>query len=271
MRLQLNTRSHGAATSVVLHGGLGNQLFQYFIASMEAASVSASELRVITDFIAQYEGSRALEIENLINAVGFFPRVILMSSDILLRARLPKIVNRLVGRELIMRIPIYGTVLDGYFQELRFFRAYPTELLNSSLTTWRNILSEQGHLQPKQRRSVMHIRLTDFFKSSLDAKGFVKQKLAQLSEATDLVTDQEEIVMDALATFSFPFDVRLQRTSTFTAWEVFALFSTYECIETNGSSLAFWAAVLAQTQFRSSNAKHVSIWQYITANSPRHL
>jgi hypothetical protein len=45
--------------------------------------------------------------------------------------------------------------------------------------------------------------------------------------------------------------------------EVFALFSTYECIETNGSSLAFWAAVLTQSQFRSSNEEHVNVWKYL--------
>jgi len=42
-------------------------------------------------------------------------------------------------------------------------------------------------------------------------------------------------------------------------------------IDTNGSSLAFWAAVLAQSQFRSSNAEHVNVWQYIMANSPGYL
>jgi hypothetical protein len=45
------------------------------------------------------------------------------------------------------------------------------------------------------------------------------------------------------------------------AWDLMRLFSRYGLIETNGSSLAFWAAILSGAQFKSSNRDHMALWR----------
>jgi hypothetical protein len=40
----------------------------------------------------------------------------------------------------------------------------------------------------------------------------------------------------------------------------------YRRVDTNGSSLAFWAATLANADFTSTNPEHVKIWRLLNAH-----
>jgi hypothetical protein len=249
---------------VVLHGGLGNQLFQFFIATALAIDSKASVLKVIPGLLGQYDTSRGLEIQNLINEANTPPQFFLSKLDLLTRCRFPKIAKRIFAWESVFRIPGYGVLLDGYFQELRFFKQYNFDQLASILKCWRSTLAKQGLLLPPQRSKVMHIRLGDFFKSPTAARQFVRDRLIQSSGATDLVTDQEDLVAEVLAKLQLSVDVKLRVTAGTSAWNLFAILSSYKNIETNGSSLALWAAVLSPAEFQSSNLGHMEIWRFLT-------
>ena len=247
----------------MLHGGLGNQLFQYFVAQAEAVGRQSLELRVIPDVLVRYRTARNLEIMNLIDTSAAEPRVLLLPVDLLALVRLPKIAKKLTGKESMMRMPGYGTLLDGYFQELRFFQRYDAVQLGIVLSDWRKMLAAQGLLQPSELPQITHVRLGDYFKSRSDARQFAYERIAGLRGATDLVTDQEDLVAEVLTEISLPFEVRLRPTATLSAWEFFQLLSTYKQVVTNGSSLAFWSAVLSGADFSTSNLEHMKIWKYL--------
>jgi hypothetical protein len=80
------------------------------------------------------------------------------------------------------------------------------------------------------------------------------------------MTDQEDLVQLALAHRPGRAAVRIVSTQGMSAWQVFHLFSMYRRVDTNGSSLAFWAATLANADFTSTNPEHVKIWRLLNAH-----
>ena len=114
-----------------------------------------------------------------------------------------------------------------------------------------------------RKGQLLHIRLSDFFRSNDEARNFVREKLLQLTKETDLVTDQEALVQEELSQLSLPFNVKLLNTKNMTAWKLFSVMSEYEFIETNGSSLAVWAAILSNSEFKTSNLEHQYIHSFM--------
>ncbi|HXF93575.1 MAG TPA: hypothetical protein VNK46_12515 [Nitrospiraceae bacterium] len=244
---------------------MGNQLFQYFIAQAEAASRRSIKLFLIPYALTRYSTVRSLEIMNLIDTASSAPRVLVQPADLLARLRLPKIAKKLTGKEWIMCLPGYGTLLDGYFQEFRFFQSYDAAQLSMVLSDWRKMLAAQGLLRFSELPQITHVRLGDFFKSRPEAWQFAHERIATLDGSTDLITDQEDIVAEVLTQISLPFEVQLRRTIGFSPWKIFQLLTRYKRIVTNGSSLAFWAAVLARADFSTSNLEHMKIWKYLVS------
>ncbi|HEY8876213.1 MAG TPA: hypothetical protein VIN03_01535, partial [Roseateles sp.] len=81
----------------------------------------------------------------------------------------------------------------------------------------------------------------------------------------DLMTDQEALVQNILERPGAGRPaIRIVSTQGMSAWQVLREFSNYREIDTNGSSLAFWAAVLCGAHFSSSNPQHVDAWRVLT-------
>jgi hypothetical protein len=254
------------AIRVVLHGGLGNQLFQYFIGRLIAKQRNSARLLLLPDLLANYGTSRVLELDPLIQAERA-PISRIAPSDPVTRARLPKIVWRIVGREVILQVPGYGIVIDGYFQWASSYRACSRSHIDEVIEAWRHALVDMLQLKSRIGRHVTHIRLGDFFQSQDEAKRFAYARLRTLTSSTDLVTDQEDLVKELLATLHFPFAVKVVPTESMSAWDLLALFSQYARVSTNGSSLAFWGAVIGNNELESSNLEHMAIWRLLTAQS----
>jgi hypothetical protein len=251
-----------SSVRVVLHGGLGNQLFQYFIGRLEAKRRCIDTVLLVAGLLTTYETSRVLELNPLVQAEPP-PRAQSTAVDMLSRARLPKIAWRLAGREFVLTVPCYGVIIDGYFQWQGSYRAYSPANIAEVVGAWRRALAGPLQLMSPRRRHVTHVRLGDFFDSQETARQFTRARLKTLQGPTDLVTDQEDLVNEQLFSLQLPFDVRVVPTAEMSAWDLLALFCRYEHIATNGSSLAFWAAVLADAQLESSNPDHMDIWRLI--------
>ena len=247
---------------VVLHGGLGNQLFQYFFASIEAGKQAPADICLITDFLGRYSSPRSVELHPLIE-----PRlsegVRLSAAGLLLRARLPKVLKRITGREMALPIPGYGTIVDGYFQELAHYRDCPPSVMAAVLAQWRSPLKGRLALDIPAVGRITHIRLGDFFNNPETARAFAARQLSAISGPTDLVTDQDDVLADELAKLDLSHHVRLLPSADMSAWDLMALMCRYESISTNGSTLAFWAAVIRGAQLHSTNQEHVAIWRLL--------
>lgn len=247
---------------VALHGGLGNQLFQYFFASIKAGQQAQADIRLITDFLGHYSSPRSVELHPLIEP-GLSEGVRLSTAGLLLRARLPKVLMRITGREMALPIPGYGTIVDGYFQELAHYRDCPPSVMSKVLAQWRSPLKERLALDIPGAGQITHIRLGDFFNNPEMAHTFAVRQLSAISGPTDLVTDQEEVLAEELAKLDLVHHVRLLPSANMSAWDLMALMCRYKSISTNGSTLAFWAAVFRRAQFHSTNQEHVAIWQLL--------
>lgn len=248
---------------IVLHGGLGNQLFQYFIGCLESRRREAAGLLLVSDFLSSYETSRDVELQPLLKTSSVH-QVRITHADAVIHTRLPKIVRRLTGKEFIPFIPGYGVIVDGYFQWARSYRVYSHDHINAELNSWRQALAELLQPQAPTHQHVTHIRLGDFFKSTKQARAFASAQLQSLPGPMDLVTDQEEVLNEELVRLNLPFKVQVVPTGPMSAWELLGLLSRYGRITTNGSSLAFWAAILSNADFESSNTEHIRIWRLLT-------
>lgn len=251
-----------AIFKVVLHGGLGNQLFQYFYASIKSGQQAPADICLITDFLERYISPRIFELHPLIES-RLPESVRISTANLLLRARLPKLIKWITGREIALLIPGYGTIVDGYFQKLADYRDCPPSVMAAVLDQWRSILKEQLALDFSCTGQITHIRVGDFFNNTETARTFVARQLSAISSPTDLVTDQEDLLADELSKVHLAHPVRLLPSADMSAWDLMALLCRYEFISTNGSTLAFWASVIRGAQLHSTNQEHAAIWRLL--------
>ena len=244
---------------VILHGGLGNQLFQYFKACLEKERLPNSRVSLVGALLQRYGTARELELQPLVQGNSGGDVVHIQDISSLERIRLPKLLARLSKREFVLHFPGGRTVVDGYFQWPGSFAPYSSQAMLAVLLRWQDTLKRQGLLKPVQQGFLAHVRLGDFFHSREQARRFAVDYLAGLSSPAHLVTDQEDIVREALDAHPPAFDVKVLDTGQLDAWQLLSLMSEYRHIKTNGSSLAFWASALAQQGFNSSNADHERI------------
>lgn len=254
---------------VVLHGGLGNQLFQYFIGILEARHFGAHSLRLNTHALGHYNAARNFELVPLIHFQSEIPRIVVHANDVVARLRIPKILHRLTKQEIVFDSPLYGRLIDGYFQHSRYFQRYPLTMVRNLCSDWRTTLLTKDLLATPTRSRITHIRLGDFFRSSEEARHFAREHLVSLRGTSDLVTDQEDLVQSAIEELRISHRFRLVGSQNLDPWSLLRLFSQYGHIETNGSSLAFWAATLAGVRFTSSNSEHQTIHALIRPDNSR--
>ncbi len=245
---------------VVLHGGLGNQLFQYFYSRLALDAFQLTSLCVVSDFLRDYDAPREIELEPLIESTQA-GAVFYSTPSALLRMRLPKVLNKLTGLETPLVIPAFGVIVDGYFQKFNHYRNVSEVKIASELAIWRKALRSRLSLDQLQQGRLLHIRLGDFFHDLDLARTFTAERLAAIRSPTDVITDQEELVIGVLRDLQVSAPVRVVSTSNMPAWDLMQLMCRYESISTNGSTLAYWASVLCRAELLSTNPEHMKIWR----------
>lgn len=215
------------------HGGLGNQIFQLLYARLTAGN---GALRLIHD--ENYPHAFPLSAP-FAEVMG--PNVV---GRLVSALRIPKLLERLFGHDSgVIRI---GSILflDGYFQHPSFYGKFSSNCLAREL----HKLALEFGVEASEASSgeLHHIRLGDFFANEEVQRDYLIQRLAPLPSGAKIITNREKLVAEVIG------DKRLGRenlaivpTSGMPAEEVLRLMSSYTTIVSNDSTLAFWAACLA--------------------------
>lgn len=242
---------------VVLHGGLGNQLFQYLLAKTLTVKHPQYKILMVDEFLSKYEVARNFELTSILNN----EELQYCRANWLIRLRLPKVIARLLGgRESALRVPFCGYIVDGYYQSVESYNGFTDGLIANAIASMRAAVIERNILLKPLNPKVRHLRLTDFFRSAEDARSYVKQCLAEIDSDIDFVTDQEDLLLEELKSFNSQFKVNLVPTGHMKAWDLVTLMSSYREIVTNGSTLPMWVAILAKTELITSNKNHSDLW-----------
>lgn len=153
----------------VLHGGLGNQIFQIFKALLESNLYNNATIILYERTLNNYVIKRENELNQIINSNRKINIKIFKHGVTLLNIRLPKILNKIFGHEILINIPIFGLVIDGYFQNVKYYRKYGSNILAETLEEIRGSYESEFKKVNNSRR-LCHVRLKDFFDNRSTAK-----------------------------------------------------------------------------------------------------
>jgi hypothetical protein len=235
----------------VLHGGLGNQLYQLFFAELLSRK-TGKKLYIHQWALSRYSAARDFEIGFLLPTLRNFADAHSKKFYYISRLRLPKILYRLLGRERPLFLgPV--TILDQYFQSVMSYNRFEPALLKELLREWSTVaLLDYSNYSGQV---VDHIRLGDFFGERTAAIDYAKARLGN-EPAEAIMTDQEDIVAEMLYKQGENASAKIIPTTGFTAIKTLQTMAGFKKIRTNGSTLALWAAILGQRTFESSETMH---------------
>lgn len=240
---------------LILHGGLGNQIFQLFFAQLCGMASDRKLVRAVTRCLASYSVAREPEISPLIGACPVPVRLV-DDATLLEKVRLPKLLQRITRNEHLVDLGPLGLILDGYFQDPDQYRRFEQGEIGDLFAALGAHLRGQGLLAAANGRDLVHMRLTDFVRAGESARAIVTPMLAGLAGDCDIMTDDEQAVASLLNQCEVAARPTLVSTKGQSSWDVLRTMSAYRSIRTNGSSLACWAAALGSEDFYSVNPKH---------------
>jgi len=244
---------------VVLHGGLGNQLFQLFYATNLSMRRAGTPVHLHSELLQQYETARDFELNCLVQQD---PLVSIQPIGRLCRLRLPKVASRLTKQEREWNVPGVGLLVDGYFQARQHYERFNRSQLLAVVDTWRSRLRMDVTAKPEGRQLV-HIRLGDFFQSDHEAMQYVSQLLRQLDPDTDVMSNQEDLVSRAIEASGRSGRTRVITTRELDSWALLRRMASYPKIQTNGSTLAFWSAWLSAAALQTTDHSHQMTFRYL--------
>ncbi len=226
--------------SVVLrtHGGLGNQIFQILYG------------RLLSDNL----GTGLCETHDSDYAHKFKRSLMLGNSGLRLNRRqhyisgmrLPKVISRLdLKRE--PEITLWGDVyLDGYFQHRSIYERFDVPSIHKQLMVIRQELALRTVSSDK---TLVHLRVGDFFDSAAAAEKHVIARLESIPNGCSIITNNERVLMGVeMVRLLEKKDCELISTEGWQAEEVLAFMTKFAKIDANDSTLVFWAGVLGNCQ-----------------------
>ena len=215
------------------HGGLGNQLFQIGRALRLGADLGTP--------VARIHDIRYKVIFPASPVFGDLDRPVPAPLRALSVARLPKLLSR--AGLAIEQVSIGRTrLLDGYFQAVADWQGDVAAVLADFRT--RLGIAEGGG-----GGTLVHLRLGDFFADEAAQRDHLAERLAVLPAGATLISNRDDLLAPAaslLAAGGF----RHQATSDLSPEALLRLMASFQRIESNDSTLAFWAAVLGRGDMR---------------------
>jgi hypothetical protein len=251
---------------VVLHGGLGNQLFQFFKASLLADEGISQQIVLHTDVLTNYSTTRGLELQPFLVRQGLSPLIVAPIGAVC-RLRIPKMINFIIGREPIIGFSIGSRIVDGYFQSARQYKNHNPGIIQSILVDWRSFLLSNNYIQQPRYSELIHIRLGDFCKSREEMVKYATSQLKIVSYGSTVISDEESVIQESISMINRGKELHVLNTSNMNSWEVLNAMSCFNQIISNGSTLAFWAATLSQSLFQTSNIEHLKLFQKFNPSS----
>ena len=229
------------------HGGLGNQLFQIFYAILLRNRVGGARLSVIHDsnYAHGFELDKNLEIAYSFK-IGLIPNVIS-------KFRIPKVISKLLRREIGRFSLLNYHFMDGYFQDARNYNNFDDTEISDALNELK------GHLVPKaeecDRSSVLyHFRLLDFFKSEAEELAYMTNQFCRLPAKSSIISNNDKLFLrPEIQKYLNQYNINHIESDGLTAIAVLSLMMKYGVINSNNSTLAFWAAIFNRCDLNVDN------------------
>jgi hypothetical protein len=236
------------------HGGLGNQLFQILYASLFAGNRT---LEVIhdTNYPHRFELSTGL---------AGFPQPGLCARMIS-AARIPKLLER-------SRLSTSGSVrliraayLDGYFQTPAHYEKFHARRIRQVIQSFRSAFSvDPGDVCGDE---LHHIRLGDFFSSVAAEREHLTERLEKLPDNAFIMTNREDLVREVIGSARVRTSgLSIVPSAAASPEDTLRLMSRYRVIVSNDSTLAFWAACLAERRLVVPSARLNALFAQFTTS-----
>lgn len=216
------------------HGGLGNQLFQVFFGRLFVQERGASELLVIHDdrYPHRFQLSKQFKIS------GSLP----LNERVLSGLRIPKLISR-TGIAKIDKFSLFKKIyLDGYFQTPEQYTRFNDGLISDEVWRLRHEFAIDGFCD---RATLVHLRLGDFFGRETDEVSHLERRLDTIPTGSHIISNRDDLLSrDDYSAVLAARDCLHIQTDGEAPENVLRLMCRYHVIESNNSTLAFWASVL---------------------------
>lgn len=260
MRYQ-NARKKAFTLELVLHGGLGNQLYQLFYALCISKIYDIKRVIVNQDHLSRYATPRTFEL-GIFELDRLFRCDIDYSRSCFSHLRIPKFINKLSNNESELKL---GSIIlvDGYFQNVNSYRRFNQTDIQESLS----ILRETYFINQPQEEEIddclHHIRLSDGHFSMGDQKEikFIESYFLKESPAF-IMTDKEDVVMSVSENIGYS-NLHIIRSESLSPCELLAKMGAFSTIKSNGSTLALWSSIIYSRELVSSNAMLMDFYKYV--------
>lgn len=248
---------------VILHGGFGNQLFQYLKAKLEQKKNLNSILYLHTSCLKNYKVARAFELDSVISNKD----ILVSQKKWFCRFRFLKLINRFLNQEIIFQFSSNVIVIDGYYQHLESYSKYTEKEI---LDVIHEIsLKFQPNVKKIKKDRIIHLRLTDFFLDSESAYSYVITYLNEINSKSEIITDDDSLINKAIRYLGKEELLTIVKTSDLSPHKLIHLFSNYQSIYSNGSSLAFWASVINKSNLYTTDDKLSRLHAYFSGMNKR--
>ena len=239
------------------HGGLGNQLFQVFYGRLLADELH-SELREVHDLRYPHQFERSG-----VPAISPPPSI---HQSLVSSLRVPKVLERLFGRQESPWKLGKNTYLDGYFQTEKIYKCFDESAIRRHLQALANELT----INPAHDDDLLiHLRVGDFFKNRVEARLHVLSRLREIPNKSALVTNDEDLLKDEeLSELMASKQARLISTKGLSAENVLRTLSRHRKVCANDSTLTVWAHVLAGTQVKFRDVRLSDLAEYLGQFGP---
>lgn len=231
-----------SAIYLATHGGLGNQLFQIFYASLLQTRLNIKEIYIWHN--TNYAHKMPLS--------SIFSEYVAKNKiPLALSLRIPKILEKIGFNHGYLRV-FNSIYLDGYFQDLTAYSRFATIDIQKSL----EFISSKINIGfTKNNLTLYHIRLGDFFHNDLSKCAHIAGRISRIPIGSHLVTNQDKLLEDWLFHNCLQNDFTIIKTSHLKDFELLKIMATYKKIISNNSTLALWAAILGKSEIEVGDEK----------------
>ena len=130
----------------------------------------------------------------------------------------------------------------------------------------------KGLIKIYKDKTLLHLRVSDFFNNELEREEYIYSQLKKFknnNEAIDIITDKESLIKKIIKIKFKRQKFNIISTNNFSAKKLFSFMSQYREIITNGSSIAFWAAVISSNNKSFISRKYNLNYNYLYQNMKR--
>ena len=224
---------------LLTHGGLGNQLFQLNYAMLLARKYDAE--------LCLFHNNRYYHGIELCK--DFIPLLSKERLPVVFKLRLIKILKKLNIFSAKEQIKIGKNIyLDGYFQDKYLYESYSLSEKLDVLIFFRNLLCIDSKLPSKG--CLKHLRVGDFFTNQTQKENHIREILYKSEKYDQFITNEESLVKSIMKDLDI-YDREVVSSEQLTNIEVLRLMASYDCVITNGSTLATWATILGGGRLES--------------------